>query len=88
MAHGFAKDTMNLRSAPPVHVSDYFGKYAIICFNNDHEKTVGGIIEDIKYNELFEQPTLVFRILYGGEGIVEIPRSNILWIKVFHLGRN
>ena len=85
-AQELAKDTIDLRSTDPpnnnlnfnrVRVSDYIGKYAIICFNHDHEKTIAGIIEDIKYNELFEQLTFVFKILYGGEGTLEIPRSNM-----------
>jgi hypothetical protein len=66
-AQEVAKDTIDLRSIDPhnnnlnfnrVRVSDYIG----ICYY-DHEKTIAGIIEDIKYNELFEQLTFVFKMV-------------------------
>jgi hypothetical protein len=81
----FANDTLIIRipqkgSQNIEHLSDYKGKYALICLSNDHERCIGGVIENIAYDELFEQPTITFRILYGGVDTIKIPRSSILWM--------
>jgi hypothetical protein len=90
MALGFALHTVDMlkptsedREGQMDHYKKYVNQYAVITFSNDHERSVGGRVVNVKYDEFFEQPTFELKLTYGNKSTLEIPRSSIL-----HLERN